>query len=87
MELCVPSTIWLRISELQVQSYSGKTIPVQHQLIVKGARDLGGGKYSFDVFEPWTGITRTVSGGPIEIPLHYWCWKERRRIELRTAAG
>lgn len=39
-----------------------KNDTVQHQLIVKGARDLGGGQYSFDVFEPWTGKTRTVSG-------------------------
>jgi hypothetical protein len=39
-----------------------KNDPVTHQLIVKGARDLGGGQYSFDVFEPWTGKTRTVSG-------------------------
>ena len=29
-----------------------KNDTVQHQLIIKGARDLGGGKYSFDVFEP-----------------------------------
>ena len=41
----------------------------QHQLIVKGARDLGGGQYSFDVFEPWTGKTRTVSGE--QLKSHY----------------
>jgi hypothetical protein len=46
-----------------------KNDPVQHQLIVKGARDLGGGQYSFDVFEPWTGKTRTVSGE--QLKSHY----------------
>ena len=42
---------------------------VTHQLLVKGARDLGGGQYSFDVFEPWTGQTRTVSGK--QLKSHY----------------
>ena len=35
---------------------------VSHQLLIKGAHDLGGGNYTFVVFEPWTGKTRTVSG-------------------------
>lgn len=35
---------------------------ISHQLLVKGAHDLGGGNYNFVVFEPWTGKTRTVSG-------------------------
>ncbi|WOH65167.1 hypothetical protein [Bradyrhizobium sp. BWA-3-5] len=43
-----------------------KNDTVTHQLIVKGARDLGGGQYSFDVFEPWTGRTRTVSGDELK---------------------
>ena len=37
-----------------------------HQLLVTGARDLGGGKYSFDVFDPTTGTTRTVSGDQLK---------------------
>jgi hypothetical protein len=37
-----------------------------HQLLVTGARDLGGGKYSFDVFDPTTGTTRQVSGDQLK---------------------
>jgi hypothetical protein len=58
-----------------------KNDTVQHQLIVKGARDLGGGQYSFDVFEPWTGRTRTVSGE--QLKSHYTTGVGKSEGELK----
>lgn len=58
-----------------------KNDTVTHQLIVKGARDLGGGQYSFDVFEPWTGRTRTVSGE--QLKSHYTTGAGKSEGELK----